>query len=206
MRTVNCRPVRWRNWCIRDWASASTLAVSNAQWRVKKNDDGPTHAITMPANCKEIYEALPGKREESVHVERFGRMDAEPLSEPVREAWERLLRLREEVTKVLEARRQERVIGASLEAALTFSAGEALAADRRATGWDGPAFADFFIVSDLDEAPAPQEFASAVYPGLTFGFRKAAGRKCARCWKIRPEVPEAGVCDRCRSVLGETAA
>jgi isoleucyl-tRNA synthetase len=163
-------------------------------------------APLLPFTAEEIYEALPGKREESVHVERFARMDAEPLSEPVRDAWERLLRLREEVTKVLEARRQERVIGASLEAALTFSAGEALAADRRATGWDGAAFADFFIVSDLDEAPAAQEFASASYPGLTFGFRKAAGRKCARCWKIRPEVPEAGVCDRCRAVLGETAA
>lgn len=58
MRTANCRPVRWRNWCIRDWASASILAVSNARWRVKKNDDGRTHAITMPANGKEIYEAL----------------------------------------------------------------------------------------------------------------------------------------------------
>jgi isoleucyl-tRNA synthetase len=163
-------------------------------------------APLLPFTAEEIYEALPGKREESVHLERFARMDAEPLSEPVRDAWERLLRLREEVTKVLEARRQERVIGASLEAALTFSAGEALAGDRRATGWEGAAFADFFIVSDLDEAAAGQEFASAAYPGLTFGFRKAAGRKCARCWKIRPEVPEAGVCDRCRSVLGENAA
>jgi len=163
-------------------------------------------APVLPFTAEEIYGALPGKREESVHLERFGRMDAETLPEQLRESWDRLLSLREEVTKVLEARRQERVIGASLEAALTLSADAALADDRRATGWDGPAFADFFIVSDVDESPETLEIASEAYPGLTFRFRKAAGRKCARCWRIRPEVPEGGVCDRCRSVLGEAAA
>ena len=164
-------------------------------------------APVLPFTAEEIYGALPGKREESVHLERFGRMDAETLPETLRESWDRLLSLREEVTKVLEARRQERVIGASLEAALTLSASAALAGDRRATGWDGPAFADFFIVSDVDESPEVLEIASDSYPGLTFRFRKAAGRKCARCWRIRPEVPEGGgVCDRCRSVLGEAAA
>ena len=163
-------------------------------------------APILPFTAEEIYEALPGKREESVHLERFGRMDAETLPEPLRESWDRLLSLREEVTRLLEARRQERVIGASLEAALTFSTDARLASDRSATGWDGPEFADFFIVSDVDESPDAMEIASETYPGLTFRFRKAAGRKCARCWRIRPEVPEGGVCDRCRSVLGEAAA
>jgi len=160
-------------------------------------------ATILPFTADEIYEALPGKREQSVHLERFGRMDAEPLPEPVERAWERLLSLREEVTKVLEDRRKQRVIGSSLEAALTFSADPALAEDRRETGWEGLPFADFFIVSDLDESAGPLEIASAAYPGLTFAFRRAPGRKCARCWKVRPEVPEGGVCERCRGVLSE---
>ncbi|HWC65447.1 MAG TPA: isoleucine--tRNA ligase, partial [Thermoanaerobaculia bacterium] len=46
-------------------------------------------ATVLPFTADEIYEALPGKREESVHLERFGPMDAEPLPEPVERAWER---------------------------------------------------------------------------------------------------------------------
>ena len=158
-------------------------------------------APILPFTAEEIYLAIPGKREESVHLERFGTMDAALLPEAEDRAWERLLRLREEVTRTLEERRKERTIGSSLEAALTFSASGALDADRRATGWDGPAFADFFIVSDLDEAPGPLETASETYPGLTLRFRTAPGAKCARCWKIRPEAEDGGLCDRCRSVL-----
>ena len=163
-------------------------------------------APILPFTAEEIHEALPGKREDSVHLERFGGMDAEPLPAAVDAAWERLLKLREEVTKVLERERQARVIGASLEAGLSFSPDAGLAADRRSTGWDGASFADFFIVSDVDEDAGPLEIASEAYPGLTFRFRRAEGRKCARCWKIRPEVPEGGLCDRCRSVLQANAA
>ncbi|MFK3968954.1 hypothetical protein ACI2KT_36130, partial [Ensifer adhaerens] len=43
---------------MRDWASASILAASNARWRVKKNDDEPTRAIAMSENGKDVYEAL----------------------------------------------------------------------------------------------------------------------------------------------------
>ncbi|HET9795075.1 MAG TPA: isoleucine--tRNA ligase [Thermoanaerobaculia bacterium] len=181
-------------------ASPERRSAQNALYRIGRRLATLTATI-LPFTAEEIYEALPGKREQSVHLERFARMDAEPLPEPVERAWERLLSLREEVTKVLEDRRKQRVIGSSLEAALTFSVDPALAEDRRRTGWEGLPFADFFIVSDLDEAAAPLEIASAAYPGLTFAFRRAAGRKCARCWKVRPEVPEGGVCERCRSVL-----
>jgi isoleucyl-tRNA synthetase len=186
-------------------ASRERRSAQTALWEIARTLAVLATPI-LPFTAEEIYGEIPGKREESVHLERFGTLDAAALSEPDDRAWERLLRLREEVTKVLEDRRKERVIGASLEAALTFSADAALDADRRATGWDGAAFADFFIVSDLDQASGGLELASEAYPGLTFRFRKAAGRKCARCWKIRPEVGEAGVCDRCRTVLGDAAA
>jgi isoleucyl-tRNA synthetase len=158
-------------------------------------------APILPFTAEEIYREVPGKREESVHLERFVTMDAAPVDEPERRAWERLLSLRDEVTKLLEDRRKDRVIGASLEAALTFSPSAELDADRRRTGWEGPAFADFFIVSDLDEAEGSHEIASETYPGLTFRFRKAPGAKCVRCWKIRPEASDGGLCARCRSVL-----
>jgi isoleucyl-tRNA synthetase len=163
-------------------------------------------APLLSFTAEEIYRELPGKREESVHLERFGTMDAAFPDEPADRAWERLLSLREEVTKILESQRKERAIGSSLEAALTFSPHTQLAADRRATGWEGAAFGDFFIVSDVDESSDASGIGSETYPGLTFRFRKAPGGKCARCWKIKPEAIEGGLCDRCRFVVGREAA
>jgi len=47
---------------------------------------------------------------------------------------------------------------------------------------------------------------SQAYPGLRIAFRRARGRRCDRCWKVTPEAEATGLCDRCRSVLGEAAA
>ena len=161
-------------------------------------------ATVLPFTADEVYGALPGKREESVHLERFPpRGDAEDLlSREEHEAWERLLRLREEATKILEDNRKQRVIGSSLEAALDFSASPDLDRDRAAAGWGGD-FADFFIVSEVGAIPPAESagFPSAAYPGLSIRFRRAAGAKCARCWKIAPEASETGLCSRCRRVL-----
>jgi len=189
------------------------LYASAPDSRERRSAQSALHAIAralatlaapiLPFTAEEIYGEIPGKREESVHLERLGTVYAAHLEEPERRAWERLLGLRDEVTKLLEDRRRERVIGASLEAALTFSPSPELDADRRRTGWDGPAFADFFIVSDLDEGGDAVDTASDTYPGLTFRFRKAPGAKCARCWKIRPEAADGGLCARCRAVLAE---
>ncbi len=163
-------------------------------------------APILSFTAEEIYRELPGKREESVHLERFGPVDAAPLPKSVDEAWERLLRLREETTRILEKQRQERVIGSSLEAGLVLSENAALAEDRRATGWAGVAFADFFIVSELATAGgADGDAVSETYPGLTVGFRKAEGGKCPRCWKVRPEAGTGSLCDRCRTVVDGSA-
>jgi len=167
-------------------------------------------ATVLPFTAEEIYEVLPGKREESVHLERFlPRSDGEGLlSREESEAWERLLRLREEATKILEENRKQRVIGSSLEAALDFSSDPRLDRDREAAGW-GPDFADFFIVSEVALAAAgedPASVPSAAYPGLSIRFRKAEGSKCARCWKIAREAADGGLCDRCRRVLAEIGA
>ncbi len=161
-------------------------------------------APILTFTAEEIHQSLPGKREESVHLERFPpRSDGEGLlSRDEEAAWDRLLRLREEATKILEENRKQRVIGSSLEAALEFSAIPDLDRDRAATGW-ADSFADFFIVSEVGSLAegAESTSASSAYPGLFIRFRKAAGAKCARCWKIAPEAADGGLCDRCRRVL-----
>ncbi len=168
-------------------------------------------APLCPFTADEIWEALPGSKEESVHLARFEGLAAFSGSEKdaaLAPAWDRLGRLREEVSAVLEPARREKTIGSSLEAGILLTADGALDADRAATGYSGASLADLFIVSELEdiesaETSEPGWTESQAYPGLRIRFRKARGTRCERCWKVTPEADATGLCDRCRSVLSE---
>ena len=168
-------------------------------------------APVLPFTSEEIWAALPGKKEESVHLARFDRLDDLPVpADPDSEAaWERLTRLREEASLILEQARRDKTIGSSLEGAIALSTSDALEADRAATGTAGAGLADLLIVSEVVESPlsAPAEWKeSQAYPGVRLGFLKARGRRCDRCWKVTPEADATGLCDRCRSVVDPVAA
>jgi isoleucyl-tRNA synthetase len=168
-------------------------------------------APLCPFTADEIWEALPGKKEESVHLARFEGLTKYSSIAPdaaTAAAWDRLARLREEVSAVLEQARREKTIGSSLEAAVALTGDPALDADRAATATSGAGLADLFIVSEVvDEAETDVSQGawteSLVYPGLKIQFRKAGGTRCERCWKVTPEADATGLCDRCRRVLSE---
>ena len=125
-------------------------------------------------------------------------------------AWDRLMRLREEVAVMLEEARRDKIIGSSLEGAVALTRHDALETDRALTGTEGGGLADLFIVSETregpSEAPPGSWRESQAYPGLEIAFVKASGRRCDRCWKVKPDAERTGVCDRCRSVIGGAAA
>ena len=166
-------------------------------------------APELPFTSDEIWQALPGKKEESVHFAGFETLDDVAEDSIPRDSWERLTRLRDEVSVMLEDARRDKRIGSSLEAAVVLGPDEALARDREATGTAGPGLADLFIVSETVEGGGGEADAwrdSQAYPGLRIAFRRARGRRCDRCWKVTPEAEATGLCDRCRSVIGEAAA
>ncbi|MDQ2970664.1 MAG: class I tRNA ligase family protein, partial [Acidobacteriota bacterium] len=162
-------------------------------------------APVLPFTSEEVWDALPGVKEESVHLSRFETLDDLAGDSPAAAAWERLTTFREEVAILLEAARREKVIGSSLEGGIALTPDPALDADRAATGFSGRALAELFIVSELTEgAPAAESQdwkPSAVYPGLRMRFVKAPGTRCDRCWKVTPEADGTGLCVRCRKVL-----
>ncbi|MEO8431599.1 MAG: isoleucine--tRNA ligase [Acidobacteriota bacterium] len=172
-------------------------------------------APALPFTAEEVWQALPGTKEESVHLARFETLDDMAAISPERpdEAWGRLTALREEVAILLEGARRNKEIGSSLEGAIRMSPHARLEADLAATGLapagssGAAALAEFFIVSLVTESEAPagggegQE--SAAYPGLRLGFEKAPGRRCDRCWRVLSEAQSTGLCDRCRAVLEE---
>jgi isoleucyl-tRNA synthetase len=161
-------------------------------------------APILPFTAEEIWKELPPPKEESVHLSRFETLSDQPEGIPSREAWERLTQLREEAAVMLEQARRDKQIGSSLEGAILLTPSADLDRDCAATGTEGPGLADLFIVSEVAtvaEAPGDGWTESRAYPGLRLKFRKAAGRRCDRCWKVTPEAENEGLCDRCRAVL-----
>jgi len=107
------------------------------------------------------------------------------------------------VNGAIEPHRSEKTIGSSLEAAPTvYIADEATRAAAQSVD-----MADMCIVSDLrisaDAAPADAFILDDV-EGVAVVFAKATGEKCARCWKILPDVgshSNEGVCARCDGAI-----
>ncbi|MEO1274802.1 MAG: zinc finger domain-containing protein, partial [Pseudomonadota bacterium] len=99
--------------------------------------------------------------------------------------------------------RREKTIGASLEAApILFVEDAETAAAARSVD-----MAELCITSGLElrESAAPAEAFRLEEPTIGVLFEKAPGQKCARCWRILPDVgrhKHMMVCARCDAVLG----
>ncbi|MFO1142721.1 MAG: isoleucine--tRNA ligase [Amaricoccus sp.] len=161
-------------------------------------------APMLPFTMEEVWLArFPGE-ESSVHLVDFPATPVDWHDAALASRWEGVRRVRRVVTGALEVERREKRIGASLEAAPeVFVADDAL---RAALG--EVAFEDVCITSALalsaGAAPAGA-FALDDVSGVAVVPRHAEGAKCARCWKILPDVGthrHPGVCARCDAALG----
>jgi isoleucyl-tRNA synthetase len=184
--------------CLYTFAAASPDRRS-AQTAMFIIADGLTRLLApvLPMTTDELWRHLPGTREESIHLAEFPR-DVDGLIEAGLVArWERLMRIRDEVNRALEAERQAKTIGNSLGAKVTL----------RARGEDGRLLEQYrdnlamlFIVSEVDLQRADDD-----RPDLEITVARAEGDKCPRCWRIVPSVSSApgtqGLCDRCVEAL-----
>ena len=152
-------------------------------------------APVLPVTCEELWRHLPGKREDSVHLARF----PEPAQlETMADAglvrtWTKLIAVRDEVNRSLEAARQAKTIGTSLGARVALRArGETLALLDRYRA----ELPMLFIASQVELAAAEGEGEA-----LEVNVARADGHKCARCWRVVPELSSAttteGLCGRC---------
>ncbi len=112
---------------------------------------------------------------DSVHLQTFPDLPAEWRDAALAAKWERIRERRRAATVNLEAMRQQGQIGSSLQAEVTlfFTPDE----DTLASAED---WADILIVPTVLFAP-PQV-------GNLASTRVADGAKCARCWRVLPEV------------------
>ena len=164
-------------------------------------------APILSFTAEEIWRYVPsvGVRPESVLLADFPVPEDDPEADSLLATWERLLTIREAVTKALEDARQSGEIGHSLDARVRLQLdlrGEAgrLLSDRIDD------LATLFIVSQVEfAADLSSERESSIVPGLRVAIDRAAGQKCARCWNYRTSVgsvPEhPSICAPCVSAL-----
>ncbi|WP_439105170.1 isoleucine--tRNA ligase [Celeribacter marinus] len=139
----------------------------------------------------------------SIHLEDFVETPAAWKNAELAAKWSAIRKTRRVVTAALEIQRQDKVIGASLEAAPVVHVEDAAVRDLLAT----VDFDDLCITSAINVTgdPAPSEaFRLPETAGVAVVFEKAEGEKCQRCWKILPDVghhSHADVCGRCDEAL-----
>ena len=112
--------------------------------------------------------------------------------------WDRIMAIRDDVKKVLEQARADKVIGSALEAGLTLYCSKEVYDFLNAIPMDE--LADLFIVSHVDLVEG-EGGVKGLVEGLGVSAAHAAGNKCLRCWKYETTVGEDGLCLRCAKVL-----
>ncbi len=194
-----------------------------AQWVLYQILSGMTRlmAPVLSFTADEIWNHMPGEKEETVFLSDFPVVDERFSDRAVEERWAGLISLRNEVNKAIEIKRQERFLGNSLEAKIVLHVTEEGSLIRLLTE-----YSDFlptlFIVSQVEiKSGTPPEGAyrsevafetdeTAAKAGVEGGklsepvavlVERASGRKCERCWNRSPMVGTFGdaleLCDRC---------
>ncbi len=130
---------------------------------------------------------FPGEKS-SVHLMQFAKPPAEWVDADLAAKWQKIRDVRRVITGALEIERQvKKTIGSSLEAAPEIHVSDADAL-KVLKGLD---IAEMAITSDatLVEGDGPADaFRLDDVKGVAVVFKPAQGRKCARSWKITPEV------------------
>jgi isoleucyl-tRNA synthetase len=173
-------------------------------------------APILAFTCNEVWLAMPhraGDDERNVLLNVMVKPYTEyALSDAEMAQWAVLAQLRSSVNSALEAARNEKKIGKSLEAHVTLvtegAVSESNLAETKAAFED--TWADLFIVSDVEVVEDKALFETAAETALA-GVRvlvsEAKGEKCQRCWKHSAAFDaETGLCPRCHDVVSKIPA
>jgi isoleucyl-tRNA synthetase len=178
-------------------------------------------APLVPYTAEEVFSYMTARSAESVHLLEFQAPHPEWADADLIARWERLLAIRDEALKLLEAMRKAGTIGAPLEAALEIGVASAERNGAAAAlARDSDLLKELFIVSAVTtlpnaeadalraRAPGVEEFADdgayyrapAALP-IAIAGRRAPGIKCQRCWCYFDDGGDPELCPRCRAVV-----
>ncbi len=165
-------------------------------------------APVLTHTAEEIWQAMPGTDLATVQLAAWPQAKAEYANPQLEARWEKILTVREEVAKVLEQARRDKLIRSSLDARVELYPSEAWRDFVAELAHQWPTL---LIVSQVEVLAADQADEGAVeaeeLPGFKVRVTPAAGEKCERCWNYSEEVTHDeennAICPRCAAVLAE---
>ncbi|MGB7203086.1 MAG: isoleucine--tRNA ligase [Pyrinomonadaceae bacterium] len=167
-----------------------------AQTALYKIADSLTRLLApiLVYTADEAFENLPSRDEVSVHIAEFPK--AESADNTILLAnWERIFGIRDEVLKALEAARERKQIGSSLEAKVV------LTTDPGTTRFLLDYYEQLRYIFIVSQVEVHEDDA------LKVEIQNADGSKCDRCWNYSTRVGETDkfptVCERCNEALLE---
>ena len=190
----------------------------SAQSAIYVITDGVTRLLAplLPVTADELWQHLPGRRDDSVHLADFPTGTEQLIDRGLLGRWSRLLSVRDAVNVEFEQLRQRKAVGTSLEAHVALAASGVTASLLDQYRDQLPML---LIASDVELTtddrtldPDADQTSAAVWSEpdgrLAIAVGRAGGVKCARCWRYVGSVssdPELeGLCRRCVGVMSET--
>lgn len=155
---------------------------------------------------EEVWQAMaaqglhrPDEAASSVHLSQWPDIPPDWAAPELDAFWDRLLEVRNEALKQLELARAQKMIRHSYEARV------ALRVRRGLYDLLAPAqtqLAAWLVVSEVTLEPAAED-----EPECSARVEKASGKKCARCWRVLPDVGEdpghPEICGRCARAVAD---
>jgi len=160
-------------------------------------------APVLSFTSEEVWSYLPTKGDEasSVHLSSFPDLSKVSFPDHLVDKWEKISQLKGEVSKALEERRQEKVIGHSLDALVRLELPESL---KEVLKLEQDQLKFIFIVSGVEIVGTLKDeanvYTSEALAGLKIVVHPAPGNKCERCWNYFVEEPtpeHPSICLRC---------
>ena len=193
--------------------------------------EGFTKAIApiLPHMAEDIWQNLPYTKESTSVFEGGWPSNLMEFPEYDTERWEFILNLRDDVNKVLELARNDKLVGASLDAAAVIYAPDEKARQIldsvdgdvnlvyppvKSNGVDDLRttlmLSQVELVDSIDDVTSvcDEQYVttSDTLSGCVVGVKKASGEKCGRCWFYDDQVgklglPHGDICQRCNEAI-----
>jgi len=195
------------------------LYCSGQEWKERRCTQTVLHHVLLTL-CKlcapvlvhtaeEVWSHIRHRDEdaESVHLCRWPQPADEWLDEGLHERWQRILAVRDDVARAVEALREQKTVANSMEVRATlWTDGKTLQSILRG---HADTLEELLMVSELvlpDKKPEGG-LAGVREPKLSIAVEPSQHAKCARCWNRRPSVgqdPDRGdLCERCAKAVKE---
>ncbi len=161
-------------------------------------------APVLSFTADEVWKYMPGRMEESVHLAMFPELSPEWKNDELVSRWDRIIKVRADVSKALELARAAKTIGHSLDASVIISAQPELLGFLREYEAE---LQNIFIVSkaELVDVIEGDCWSSEALEGLKVQVAAAPGVKCERCWcyseKLGTVAGHETICPKCTKAV-----